>query len=193
MVSVIGIVGPIGSGKDTAADYIAEKYGYRIFSFRDAVREEVEKRGLEQNRENMQKVSREMRDTKGEDVFSRMILNKIIETKCGKAIVKEIRTSGDLKPIRDHFRGSMKIIKVTATEKIRYERMKERSRTGDPFSLEEFQQQEQREEELGYTKAFNFCDFVIPNNGTKEELYKKIDEIMSRLQEDKSLFRRRLL
>jgi dephospho-CoA kinase len=193
MVSVVGIVGPIGSGKDTAADYIAEKYGYRIFSFRDVVREETEKGGIEPNRENMQKVGRELRDREGENVFSKIILKKIITSNCEKALVKELRTAGDIKTISDQFRGSMKIIKVTATVQARFERMRTRQRPGDPNTLEEFQRQEKREEELGYTKAFNFCDFVVQNNGAKNELLKKIDDVMSRLDEDRSLAKKRFL
>ncbi|MBI4170892.1 MAG: AAA family ATPase [Candidatus Aenigmarchaeota archaeon] len=191
MVSVIGIVGPIGSGKDTAADYIAEKYGYTIFSFRDAVREVAEKEGLEPDRENMQKVSREYRDKYGEQVFAQIILEKIRASKCEKALVKELRTSGDVKTIWNSFKTEMKIIKVVMPARLRFERMKSRGRPGDPITLEEFNQQEKREEELGYTKAFNFTDFIIFNTGTKEELYEQVDKAMKSLKEDKTLVRKR--
>ncbi len=192
MVSVIGLVGPIGSGKDTAADYIAGKYGYTIFSFRDAVAEATEKEGLEPDRENMQKVSREMRDKLGENVFAKMVLEKITAAKCEKALVKEMRTAGDIRVIKGHFGTGMKIIKVVAPENARFERMRARQRPGDPASIEEFRQQEKREEELGYMKAFNFTDFIVFNNGTKEELYAQIDAVMEKLNNDTRLMRRHL-
>ncbi len=193
MASVIGIVGPIGAGKDSAADYIAEKYGYTIFSFRDIIKDLMDKAGIEATREKMQAFSREQRDKYGEEIFSKAILAKIIETKCEKAIVKELRTAGDIKIIKSHFKNDMKIIKVVATKEVRFERMRSRSRTGDPITLEEFEHQEQREEELGYTKALNFCDYVVFNSGSWEDLRKRLDNAMEKLHEDKSLKRRRFL
>ncbi len=193
MVSVIGIVGPIGSGKDTAADYISQKYGYNVFSFRDMIAELMKKEGIESNRENMQAFSREKRNAEGEDVFSRALLNKIIESKCEKALVKELRTAGDVKTIWGHFRNKMKIIKVVAPDTLRFERMRSRERLGDPKTIEEFRVQEKMEEEIGYTKAFNFTDFMVFNTGTKEELYAQIDKAMAALKEEKSLVRRRFL
>ncbi len=193
MTSIIGIVGPIGSGKDTVADYIAQRYGYTIFSFRDVVKEVVEMEGLEPNRENMQKVAREKRDKEGESVFSKIVLDKIIASKCEKVVVKDLRTAGDVKTIRDHFKTQMKIIKIVATAQLRFERMKARGRPGDPKTLEEFLQQEKREEELGFTKAFNFTDFMVFNTGSREELYSQVDKIMNSLDEDKALVRKRFL
>ncbi len=193
MVSVIGIVGPIGSGKDTAADYIAQKYGYIVFSFRDMIAELMKKEGIEPNRENMQAFSREKRDAEGEDVFSKALLNKITVSKCEKALVKELRTAGDVKTLKGHFKSGMKIIKVAAPETLRFERMKARQRLGDPKTIEEFRAQEKREEEIGYTKAFNFTDFIVFNTGTKEDLYAQIDKTMASLKEDKSMIRRRFL
>ena len=37
--SIIGIVGKKGSGKDTAGEYLIEKYGYVRFAFADKVKE----------------------------------------------------------------------------------------------------------------------------------------------------------
>ena len=193
MVSVIGIVGPIGSGKDTVADYISEKYGYTIFSFRDVVKDATEKAGLEATRENMQKVARELRDTQGEDIFAKLVLEKLISSKCENAIVKELRTSGDVRTIWNHFKSEMKTIKVVAPTETRFERMKSRKRLGDPETLDEFREQEKKEEELGYTKAFNFTDFLVFNTGTKEEFHAQVDKIMQSLKEDKSMVRRRFL
>jgi len=37
-IKLIGITGKAGSGKDTAADYIAEKYGYRKYNLADPIK-----------------------------------------------------------------------------------------------------------------------------------------------------------
>ena len=193
MASLIGIVGPIGAGKDTASDYITDKYGYTSFSFRNIIAELMTKSGIELNRENMQKFAREQRDMNGEDIFSKAILNKILETKCEKALVKELRTRDDVKVLWNHFKKDMKIIKITAPAEIRFNRMKERHRIGDPETLEEFRGQDKKEEELGYTRAFNFTDFIVFNTSDKENLYAQIDKIMSSMKDGKVLTKRRFL
>ena len=48
---LIGFTGKIGSGKSTAAKYLAEKYGYTRLNFKDALIKEVEERFPELLRE----------------------------------------------------------------------------------------------------------------------------------------------
>jgi len=174
---VIGIVGLIGSGKDTAAEYIAKKYNYLIISYRDVIAEIMQRIGLETNRENMQRFAREARDKHGEDVFAKKVLEKIKKSKNKKIIVKEMRTEGDLLTIRRNL-GSFFVIEVFAEEKLRYERLKKRKRLGDPKNFEEFLIQQKREEELGYTKSLEYADYCLENNGSLKELYEKIDKLM---------------
>lgn len=175
---VLGVIGRIGAGKDTVAEYVAKKYGYDIVSFRDAVREVTEKEGLEPNRENMQKTGKKYREKYGSEYFTKLVMDNVMHSKNDKIIVKEMRTEGDVKLIKENFGSAMKIIQVKAPRETRFRRLKKRARTGDPQIPEEFNAQEKKEEELGYTKALEFTDYEIENNGTFEELYKKADELL---------------
>jgi len=180
---ILGIVGLIGSGKDTAADYISKKYGYEKVSFRDIVHEVVAEKRLEPTRENMQKVARECRDKYGEDFFSKKVLEK------GKALIKkgknvlfkEMRTAGDVQLLRDEFGKKMKVIVIEAGERTRFDRMKKRGRTGDPKTFEDFSRQQKKEEELRFTDSLKFADIGVDNNGTKKELCLEIDGMMEGL------------
>lgn len=178
---VLGVIGRIGAGKDTVAEYVAKKYGYDIVSFRDAVREVTEKEGLKPNRENMQKTGKKYREKYGSEYFTKLVMDKVMHSKNDKIIVKEMRTEGDVKLIKENFGKNMKIIQITAPKQIRFERIKARGRLGDPKTMEEFGAQEQREEELGYTKALEFTEHEIENNGTFRKLYKKIDSLLRRI------------
>src|SRR3989344_636870 len=109
---IIGIVGRIGAGKDTVAEYIARKYRYAVVAFRDAVKDATEKEGLEATRANMQAVSKKYRDRYGAGYFTGIILKKI-DQNGPKVIVKEMRTDGDVLPLKKTFPG-MKIILVHA-------------------------------------------------------------------------------
>ena len=175
-MKVIGIVGLIGTGKDTAADYIAEKYGYHIISFRDLVKEVTEKEGLEPNRENLQMTGKKYREKYGKDYFSRLAVEKARSFE--KSILKEMRTKEDVELPKNVFGKSMTVINIEAEKTLRFERLRKRARLGDPKSMEEFESQENREIELGYTKAVDFAGITIQNNSTFGDLYKRVDEVM---------------
>ena len=130
----------------------------------------------------MQAVSKKYRDRYGAGYFTGIILKKI-DQNGPKVIVKEMRTDGDVLPLKKTFPG-MKIILVHADAEKRFERMFARGRPGDPQTLEEFEKQEKREEELGYTQALEYADFTVKNDGTLGELYEKIDKLFKTTEYD---------
>lgn len=183
MQKILGIVGRIGTGKDTVADYVAKKYGYAVVAFRDAVKDATEREGLALTRENMQLVGKKYRASHGEDFFTNVIAEKA-EKAGGKVIIKEMRTDGDVLPLKKRFGRAMKVIRVDADAEKRFVRMLARGRTGDPQTREEFEKQEKREEELGFTAALNHAAITMDNNGTLGELYEKIDKLLKAMGYD---------
>ena len=58
MSKILILVGQAGSGKDTAADYICKKYGYKHISTADILRDYIKKNMLgDLTRQNMHKVA----------------------------------------------------------------------------------------------------------------------------------------
>ena len=151
-IKVIGIVGPIGSGKDLGAEYIAKKYKYEVIAYRDIVKKETEKEGLEANRENMQMVATKRRKEIGKDFFAKIVAKKTktLLKKGKRVLLKEIRTDFDALLPKKVFDKSMIILAFDADEKTRAQRIISRRRKGDPVTLEEFKRQEKRELELGH-------------------------------------------
>ena len=77
---------------------------------------------------------------------------------------------------------------MDAERKIRFERLLKRKKEGDPRSWEEFlslDERDQGKEEPDYgqrtRECINQADFLILNNGSKEELKSQIEKISSRL------------
>jgi len=180
-MKAIGIIGTIGAGKDTVAEYIAKKYGFSVVSYRDIVREVVENEGLEPNRENMQAVARKYRDKYGEHVFADMALEKAKKIK-GNILLKEMRTLGDIEVPKMHFSKNLIIIAVDAKPDIRFRRLRSRGRRGDPKDFKEFLKHEQTEKNFGYYDGMRLADFRVENNETLKELYKKVDNIMKKIE-----------
>ena len=62
---IIGITGTLGAGKGTIVDFLTKNKRFEHFSARALIVEEIEKRGLENNRNNMVVVDNDLRNKNG--------------------------------------------------------------------------------------------------------------------------------
>ncbi|MDR0282177.1 MAG: AAA family ATPase [Candidatus Peribacteria bacterium] len=62
---IIGITGTIGAGKGTVVDYLVKEKGYDHFSVRAYLTEEIKRRNLPVNRDNMREIANELRAENG--------------------------------------------------------------------------------------------------------------------------------
>jgi len=91
--------------------------------------------------------------------------------------VDSIRNPAEVESLKR--RKDFALIEVTASEKIRFERIKARGREGDPQTLEKFrtleaQEESQHKSQQQLTETAGFADTVVENNDTVEALHHKI-------------------
>ena len=72
---------------------------------------------------------------------------------------------------------------IDAPIELRFKRLRERNRAGDAKTLEGFKEQEQRENLNNDTnqqldKTFGMAEKIIVNDGSLEDLHKKIDNLL---------------
>lgn len=139
---VIGLVGPMVSGKGIVADYLVS-LGYSYFRLSDIIREEIERLGKTPDRKTLQDIGDKLRQKYGTDILAKRVAKKIESSRIERAIVDGVRNPGELKYLRRRF-GAI-IIGVDATRERRFQFILERDRSGDPKTWEEFCQLEQRD------------------------------------------------
>jgi dephospho-CoA kinase len=179
---IIGVCGTFASGKDSAAEYIAERLGHLHISTGDLVRQYVRENDLGGiDRDNLWKVANGLRAKHG----SGFLITSSLKKYADNVVFSGIRSPGELEAV--HQAGGM-MIAVDAPIDRRYQWAKSRGRIGDEITAEYFRQQEAAEENRDdpnkqqLTTVISLSDFDIANDGTLEELHAKIDDVLMRLK-----------
>lgn len=182
---IIGITGTIGAGKGTVVEYLVKNKGFKHFSARDLISEEMAKRGLNNNRDNMVIVANDLRQQHGSSYVADELYRRALVSG-DNCIIESLRTVGEIESLRD--KGGFILLAVDAEPKTRYERILERKTVTDDVSFDKFLEDEKKEMESddpnkqNLKKCILMANFVIDNNGSMEQLNNKIEEILKIIQ-----------
>ena len=77
MKIIIGLIGSIASGKGTVAKYLKEKYQAETFKFSKILRDMLKRAYLDQNRDNLIKISLALREAFGQDILAKIISREL--------------------------------------------------------------------------------------------------------------------
>ncbi len=189
---LIAVIGLNGSGKDTVADYISEKYNFEKISLSSIVREEVVKAGLDPlNRDNMNQISEGLRKKDGSDYLMQRVIKKYSQGK--NFVLSSFRHPSEIDVVKNN--GGV-VIRVDVDLKTRYLRTIQRVKNdptahGDIGTFEEFVAKQERElsnpdnDKMQINEVMKMSDYIIDNNSTLEDLNKKVNNLMCELLEKK--------
>jgi dephospho-CoA kinase len=180
MKKIIGIAGEIASGKDMMKNHLVDKYKATPYKFSSLVRSILEIMHLPDNRENMNKLSLVLRNAFGEDIFSKVVYETVKNDDNEYIAIDGVRRPEDLEYFKKF--DNFILVYIESSMEKRYERIIERKENPDDEtkSLEEFKNDHKLNTELQIPGFKKLADYVIENNGTAEEFYQKIDEIVNK-------------
>ncbi len=179
---IIGITGTNGAGKGTVVDYLSKQKGFTHYSVREFLIQEIEKRGMVVDRPTMRQVANEMRKQRGPSYVVEELLERA-GTEEGNVVIESIRTTGEVELLKS--RGAL-LWAVDAERKTRYERTLKRWSETDKISFELFCEYEDREMastepwDMNVFEVMKMADQVFTNNGTPEELFAQVEEVLKR-------------
>lgn len=184
---IIGITGTLGAGKGTIVDYLVKNKGFVHFSAReDVINKEIDRRGLPVSRDNMVLVANDLRKKYGPSYVAEELF-KMAQNSDQNCVLESLRTAGEIESLRN--KGKFYLFAINAEQKTRYNRVQERkNEQSDNVSFEKFVEQEETEmksddlNKQNLSKCISMADYVFENNGTFENLYKQIDEIIERIK-----------
>lgn len=180
---IVGLVGKLCAGKGLTGDYLRTKYGFYVSSCSDRIREEIAKRGEEITREKLQEIGGLLRQEFGPQVLAERTWQDICQKGAQKAVVDSIRAIEEVEFLKNL--PGFYLVGILAKPEIRFQRLKERGREADPVAWEEFTKSEERDlrqDGRDIEACLATADFRIENNGTVEEFYQKIENLLGKIQ-----------
>lgn len=157
-----------GAGKSTIANGLKER-NYEVINMGDEVRAEARRRNIEPTGKNLGSLMLELREKNGQGAVAELIKPKILQTKSEIIVIDGIRSNAEIGVLRNI--GTVKILAIHASTDRRFGFMKERGRSDDPQTKENFAERDNRELGVGISSSIALADETISNNNlTKEGL-----------------------
>jgi dephospho-CoA kinase len=175
-IKLIGLTGTNGAGKGEVAAYFTKK-GYSYFSLSDLIREELQKVGKKESRNNLIKMGNQLREKYGPDILAKRIMNIITS----KAIIDSIRNPKEIEYLKKQ--EKFILLAIDAPPKLRYKRVKKRGREESASTLQEFIKKEaeemtNREKAQQLQSCMKMADLLINNDSSLEDLNKKLEKLL---------------
>lgn len=181
---VLGITGTIGAGKGTIVEFLQKEKNFAHYSVRAYLIREIEKRGLDNNRDSMVVVANTLRANNSPSYVTDQLYLEALE-KGNNCIIESIRTPGEVISLKKN--PGFYLIAVDADAEIRYERIKKRGSETDHIDFETFLANEKREmtntdpNKQNLKKCIEMADFKLFNNDGIGQLQAQVNQIIQKL------------
>lgn len=182
MKVILGFVGDLASGKGTICKYLNEKYDVNAYRYSTMLRDVLNRMYIPVQRDNLQLISKILRENFGQDVMSGVIAEDVIRDPKELVAVEGIRRPTDITYLEKL--PNFHLIYITADPKIRWERLVKRNENGgdDKKTFEEFLKDEQHEADQLIKELGKKASSTITNNGTMEQFYNQMEEILNKIK-----------
>ncbi len=186
MNKVIAIVGMPGSGKSLASDYL-EKRGYKKVYFGGVTMQKLKEAGLEINPENEKMMREKLRAELGMGAYAKILLPSIREySLTNNVVIDGLYSWDEYKILSDGLGNNLKAIAIIVDKEIRYERLSHREIR--PLNKEESINRDLSEiENIDKSPPIVYADFYLYNNGTIENYYKTLNEIINKIERGENI------
>lgn len=173
---LIGVAGMPGAGKATVEEIVRDM-GYSVVVMGDEIRDEAKRRGLKPTPENLGMVMLKLREERGPEIVTERCIPKIEKADGRIAVVDGIRSPHEVEEFKRHF-SDFTLIAVHASPETRFQRLFKRGRSDDPTEWDTFAGRDLRELSVGLGDVIAMADYIIVNEGTKNQLKRQIRNVL---------------
>ncbi len=186
---IIGITGTLGAGKGTVVNYLIKEKGFTHYSVRSYLAAIITSNHQKVNRDSLTHTANALRQKHG-PAYIIEELYRLANKKGKDCVIESIRTPGEIKSLRKQ--KNFILLAIDADVNSRFERIKIRNSETDQIDFDTFKNNEQREmvssdpTKQNLSACIEAADYVILNNGDKQELEQKTEDILQRIAKELS-------
>ena len=171
---VIAVSGLPAAGKGEFAAILAST-GIPVRSMGDMVRAEVKARGLTEAPHVFGEVAVQLRAEYGDDVLAHRLVNAVDELLNSHPIVliEGLRGVAEREVFSNHWGDSFKIVAITATKQLRFQRVQSRARSEDG-DLSDLEERDSRETGWGLDRIIEEADYSFSNESNLEDFESEV-------------------
>ncbi|NTU66436.1 MAG: AAA family ATPase [Candidatus Moranbacteria bacterium] len=180
-MKIIAVIGLPGSGKSELISYLIEKYHWPKVYFGDVTFDEMKRRELPINEKNERMVREELREKYGKLHYADKVIEKIESLRGSEyVIVESLYMWEEYLRFKEEFGDDFVTIAVYASPKTRYNRLMNREYR--PLTEEESKSRDYAQiGNLSQGGPIAMADYLVVNEGTKEELVEKTDKVIKNI------------
>jgi dephospho-CoA kinase len=178
---ILGLVGPLASGKETVKKYLVDKYQAKDCKFSTVLRDILNRAAISMSRENLQKLSTVLRENFGEDLLAKAIAVDASKLEADIVVIDGVRRPTDIAHLNEL--PNFFLVKIDADPKTRYERMIKRNENegDDKKTFEQFLKDHEAEADRMVPFVMSTAKHAILNDGSFEDLYSQIDNLVKEI------------
>lgn len=181
-VKIISFVGLAGSGKTTSTNFMTEQHIPKV-SFGDIIRQSMERADIEPTPENERGFIAHLLSRGHAQFIEQHTLphfHRLIESGQHRIVTDGSSSLEEYRALLGAFPGSVTTIALVTQKHLRYQRLEKRS--SHPLTRSDAIARDIAETEHEYKAApIALADHYIINNGSKEELYEQLKQLMHTL------------
>lgn len=180
---ILGVSGRNASGKGEVMAYLAER-GFEGLSLSDVLRDELRRQGLAESRERMIALGRKVREEEGEAVLARRTLEGCLPGR--DYAIDSIRHPAEVEALAAGPQA-FHLLWIEAGAEVRFARLRQRARSGDPTTFDEFRELESRELQSAAKGGQQLLavrdrsEIHLRNDGSVAELRGEMEALLERL------------
>jgi len=171
MKKVIGIVGELASGKDTAAEYLSNKLQLPIYQISDALKKLANQHNI--SRLDLIEYSRKITQKNGDDYLAKIIIESSSDE---SLILVGMRQLGQIDYLRKHTHFTL--ISINSPLELRFKRLITRNKSSDPSTIDELiliDKKDDGESIQKVSECMQRADYTVINNDSHKMLYEQLD------------------
>ncbi len=178
---IIAFTGRIACGKGVAGDVLVKKYDAQALDYSGSLHEALNIMGIPETRDTIQKLSSYLRPRFGQDIFQRSVVKKISLVPSNLISLIGVRRPTDFNTLKEQF--NFTLIYIDSDFEQRYQRYISRNKgEGDQSSTrDQFQIKDNEEPELLIESLRAAADYVVENNGTREEFEDSLGKVFEKI------------